>query len=698
MFNFNSKKILSFLVLIFILNIDSSFASSNSLLYTKWVRAKIMEDFKEVQYENIFSEESNILLWKDNVNFVEQMEKNEKLNKIRQRILESKDELSSQKEVLTTRKLNLEETINQLDTEINTTNEEIASLNREVLKLTQEIQDLKVESEELQKEITKSREVLLEYIAHIYKKSNLIIDDNEVDSLKTILLSSWNISDILNDIHFSSILQVTWQSLIDNHRKLIKTLFLKQLDSQSKVENLKNARREEVVKRKMMLEKKKFREKILEYTKWQEDLFEQFVKDKESQDRKMQIRILQNDLLVKEQKEKLLEKYNCEYVDLNSISAQYIYLMNNKSEENTQNTWSVDEKTQDSNCIELNQVLNAETRLKSFPIWQKNVLSWPIEPTRWLSAYYKDPDYQDVVWSSHDAIDIRAKQWTDIVAPADWYVTFVEPPDDEWYAYVVLKHGDGFVTVYWHISEALVWKYDFVKAWEVFARSWWEFWTNWAWVMTTWPHLHFEVYKDKEYVDPLNYLDLTILWEDNIPKNQKYLYKYLEDFKDKYWQEYEWELYEELKTFTLSWETEVERQKDLLNSYAVWDFKNWDIWVEEAISWNIDPSFLMCIWLAETWLWRNLKTPYNVWNIWNTDSGATRDFQNARSWIYYMVRTLNNKYLWGYNEMSKLSRYWNKDGSIYASSPLNWQNNMVKCLTALKERSVPDNYNFRISE
>jgi hypothetical protein len=74
------------------------------------------------------------------------------------------------------------------------------------------------------------------------------------------------LSDILNDIHFSSIIEITGQTLIEKHRKLVRQLFVKKVDLEKKTQELNDARREEVIKRKSILEKKNFREKILAYT------------------------------------------------------------------------------------------------------------------------------------------------------------------------------------------------------------------------------------------------------------------------------------------------------------------------------------------------------------------------------------------------------------------------------------------------
>ena len=115
------------------------------------------------------------------------------------------------------------------------------------------------------------------------------------------------------------------------------------------------------------------------------------------------------------------------------------------------------------------------------------------------------------------------------------------------------------------------------------------------------------------------------------------------------------------------------------------------------MSGKVDPSFLMCVGLAETGLGKNLKTAYNVGNIGNTDSGGTYDFESARDGIYWMAKTLNNTFLGKYEKVSDLSRWGNKTGSIYASSSKHWHTNVIRCLSALKGRFIEDDYRFRLA-
>jgi hypothetical protein len=62
-----------------------------------------------------------------------------------------------------------------------------------------------------------------------------------------------------------------------------------------------------------------------------------------------------------------------------------------------------------------------------------------------------------------------------------------------------------------------------------------------------------------------------------------------------------------------------------------------------------------------------------------------------------MGKTFNNQYLGQYTRVSELSRWGNNRGLIYASSPENWHNNIIRCMSALKGRFVEDDYTFRLS-
>ncbi len=152
------------------------------------------------------------------------------------------------------------------------------------------------------------------------------------------------------------------------------------------------------------------------------------------------------------------------------------------------------------------------------------------------------------------------------------------------------------------------------------------------------------VYENQQYVDPLEYMDTSYLRYADLP--ERYSFKYLADFKTR--KGYEYKVAQSKKggkVFRIEGDSEVERQKYLLSTYAVGPFRDWDIWVEESIQAGIDPTFVMCIGLAETSLGKYLKTPYNIGNIGNTDSGATITFPNARSGIHSMAKAFNNRFL-----------------------------------------------------
>lgn len=130
---------------------------------------------------------------------------------------------------------------------------------------------------------------------------------------------------------------------------------------------------------------------------------------------------------------------------------------------------------------------------------------WPVDKDRWITAYFMDPEYKKRTWVEHYWMDIRAKQWTEIKAPAN---AFVYKVHDWWmdYSYIILAHKWSIQTVYGHISKSLVKEWDVILKWQVFALSWWTPWTPWAWSLTTWPHLHLEFHENWKPVNPLKFL------------------------------------------------------------------------------------------------------------------------------------------------------------------------------------------------
>jgi murein DD-endopeptidase MepM/ murein hydrolase activator NlpD len=137
---------------------------------------------------------------------------------------------------------------------------------------------------------------------------------------------------------------------------------------------------------------------------------------------------------------------------------------------------------------------------------QDIILSWPLEPTRGISAYFHDPDYPFRYIYEHPAIDIRAYQGTPVKAAASGYVVKVVKPAYGNLSYVMLVHRAGFSTLYMHLSRTIVEENDFVDRGQLIGYSGGMPGTAGAGRMTTGPHLHFEVRLNSVPVDPMNYL------------------------------------------------------------------------------------------------------------------------------------------------------------------------------------------------
>jgi len=666
------KKIVS-IILLNILSFSNIVFAEESKALTKDQKQIILENFQEQEIKNIF-DNTDFFDASTNTSLINSSKKVGIFSTLKSKTEEKRIYLEKQNELLIERVNSLENSIMSMDRDIQDKITEVNNTNIKIIQIRNDIEIWIKTIDLLKEKIKNNREVLLEYVTHIYKKWNLTFTNgNDIDNIKWIILNWEDIWEIINDLNFKSMLELTWQKLIEKHRQYVWTMYVKKIELEINQRSLVTLRNHLIIEKKVLDEKKEFKKRILDMTKWKEDLYKKYIKDKIEIEKKMKLRQLKETIIFQNIKNKALKQNDCEYVDINKEEDK-LYKMSNK-------------------CIELNKIIYWESKLQKLNYIGINPFKWPVTPTYWITAFFQDESYKQTIWGDHNAVDIRASQWTSIKAASDWYVVYLNPPTSDAYSYVAIKHSDWYVTVYWHLSEVLVRQYDFVKEWEVFAKSWWEYGTKWAWYLTTWPHLHFEIFKNRDYIDPLEFLDTSYITYAELP--EKYKYKFYNDYKMRKWYEYE-EVTKSKRWLKIDWLTEVERQKSLLDKYAIGWFRDWNMWVEESIDGNIDPTFVMCIGIAETGLWKHTKTANNVWNVWNTDSWATKIMWSPREWIRSMVFTLNNKYLWKYDKIKELSRYGNKTGSIYASSDFNWHNNITKCMSVIKQQYIPDDFNFRL--
>ena len=313
-------------------------------------------------------------------------------------------------------------------------------------------------------------------------------------------------------------------------------------------------------------------------------------------------------------------------------------------------------------------------------------IAWPIYPIENITHYFNDADFEKENWFKHQAIQIEAKQGTPVYAARDGVVYYVSNWFD-WISWILIIHKEGYVTLYEYMNQIIVKDWDIIQRWQLIWYSGWEPGTMWAWFASEWENLTFWVYKDWVAIDPLTILDLSVVtdWENTLPED--YRLKYLND-----------QLVRPIDVSDLKimeWKTVDERAQRLLNGYGVGVYKDLDFW-NSVVEWtNIDRDVVICIWVAESTLGKHLTTSNNIWNVWNNDRWDRVAYDTPYAWARLIATTLNNQYLWWYHTINQLSRYGNEDGKIYASSPINWQRNVMKCLSKIKWYTVPEDFPFR---
>ena len=102
----------------------------------------------------------------------------------------------------------------------------------------------------------------------------------------------------------------------------------------------------------------------------------------------------------------------------------------------------------------------------------------------------------------HDGIDIAVPTGTPIVAPKDGYVIALGYSESFGY-FVRLSHNDGYLSFYAHLYSISVELGERVTQTQQIAYS-----GNSG--FSTGPHLHFGIFRNGQFVNPINYVELPL--------------------------------------------------------------------------------------------------------------------------------------------------------------------------------------------
>ncbi len=386
-----------------------------------------------------------------------------------------------------------------LDSSIALTQSKLINVIKNIVEKENEIILLYEQIEIKEVTIEYQKNLIRDYVRIIYQEENnyFSIDENgDVQAFK-LLLADDSVGNNLKKIEYFDLLNEAGQQMIEELSYLSEELLIHQKELEKKKVKLL-ALMADLESEKLQLElQKASKENLLSLTKGQEDIYQQLLEQ-----------------TVIEQEELLNDVKNLS----NAVNFIEIKMQEDGADFDPDDYLSLlDYKT---------QVLY-DYRYRSGPV-NPDGFNWPAQPDRGLSAYFRDPTYVGAFGVQHNAIDIPIYQGSFVRAAAEG-VVYTTRDNGYGYSYIILAHAGGFMTVYGHMSSILVEEGDLINQNSIIGLSGGMPGTIGAGYMTTGPHLHFEMLSNGLYVDPLDYLPLEILTEDqmyNLPE------KYFDDWEE----------------------------------------------------------------------------------------------------------------------------------------------------------------------
>ena len=376
-------------------------------------------------------------------------------------------------------KVNLEYQIENLDNLIASTTAELLEVIDDLIKTDNELSKISEQIEIGEIAFEYQKQLLMDYTEIIYKEENNFISDPI-----RLLLTDGSVGENLKELKYIDMLNETGQNILDKLDILAVTLENNKSLYATKLIELQNLQNTLITEKKDLEDQKEAKDRLLVVSEGQEKIYSQLLQQS-----------------IDEQSEAL-----------NSVRAltQAISIID----------LEIKEKGDQFNPDDYKDILSDRSQaLYDFHIRYRGLsdgsFDWPVDPFKGLSAYFRDPGYAGAFGVRHSAVDIPTYQGTPIRSAGDGLV-FATKDNGYGYSYVIVAHANGLSTVYGHVSDILVREGDYVAKGSIIALSGGMPGTKGAGYMTTGPHLHFEVHKDGDYVDPLLYLPIEVLTEDQM--------------------------------------------------------------------------------------------------------------------------------------------------------------------------------------
>lgn len=377
----------------------------------------------------------------------------DKINEVEKEINEQEEKIKKLKEkakkyqgLISSKQLQistLEEQMYILDSRINKKAIDIKITEEEIDQTMDKIVKKNIEIRDKEGEIINQKEKITDFIRLIYK--------NDQKSYLEILILNDSFSDFFNYLTFTETIEHELKDVLDEVITLKDNLEKDKDLLEREKRNLEKLNKKLTHEKSTLDEEKSMKKTILRETRGSETLFKKLL-NKAKQE---QVNADRDILILEKKKRKLLEQK--EY--------------------------------------KKNEVLD-----------DSSSLSWPVSPSRGITALFHDPDYPYRHVFEHSGIDIRVSQGTPIRAPANGYIGRARNAGMG-YSYIMLIHDNGISTVYGHVSKILVEDDQFVTRGQIIGRTGGAPGTPGAGRFTTGAHLHLEVRLNGIPVNPLNYLN-----------------------------------------------------------------------------------------------------------------------------------------------------------------------------------------------